>query len=283
MKLQLNLLKNTEPMFVQYIDDFYVEKATETETYNHHKLVVLLTDDLVAVLENKCIGGKKGDVLLFNPEEIHFGRFLRQRNYRFLEIYIPVSFLEDSFYSYENVKRIFRDNSDTRINCITGTPAEKAEIVKIAEKIILLAMNYTKENDIELFACILEILIMSSKLYDKSKSITWSDIVTPPQVLQSINYISEHYSESISVESIAYECGCSVAYLSRLFKRYFGVSLYNYVLEYRINKAKALLSLDCSVTEVCYLTGFNDCSNFINKFKKMTGITPLQYKKNFIQ
>ena len=70
-----------------------------------------------------------------------------------------------------------------------------------------------------------------------------------------------------------------VAYLSRLFKQYVGTSVYNYITVTRIANAQKLLKNGATVTEACFCSGFEDCSNFIRTFKKLTGETPLGYKK----
>ena len=278
MKIQLDILKNSKPLVIQYVSSVFNESDTDTEIYDTCKLSVFLTDGLVAIVNNKLIGGEKGDILLFNPREIHFGRFIRQGNHRFLEIYFPYSFFE-SFCNCGDLTYVFDDASPERINCIKGSVNERIEIMEMAERIVSLISEGAPENNMEIYACILRLLTMSTKLYEKSKNAKVDDAVTPSYVIRCIEYISEHYSEKIKVEDVASMLGCSVAYLSRLFKKYVGMSLYDYIVEYRINIAKAILKTDCSVTEACYLSGFGDCSNFIGKFKKITGVTPLQYKK----
>ena len=278
MKRELQILKNERPLHLQYINCVFPESDTETEIYDTCKLVVLLTDDLVAILNEKLIGGKKGDILLFSPDEIHFGRFLRQGNHRFLEIYFPLSFLEDVFYDADTLSLLFSDSSENRINCLRGNPNEIVEITECAEKIITLLQEESKINTIEIFMHILKILTVSTALYKKSKENSVSDITTPSYVIRTIEYIAKHYSEKIKIYDISSTLGCSEAYLSRLFKKYTGISIYGYITGHRINMAKKFLKSDLSVTEVCYLTGFNDCSNFIETFKKLTGYTPLKYK-----
>lgn len=280
MKIQLNILKSGKPIHIQYINGMFAESDTETEVYDTCKLVVLLTDDLVAILDNKLIGGKKGDILLFNPDEIHFGRFLRQGNYRFLEIYFPLSFFDDVFCDAGNLMHIFNDSAENRINCIRPNPSEIVEITESAEQIVSLIHENSANKNIEIFMHILKIVCRCSDMYEKSKK-TSSTTETPSHVIRTIEYIAAHYTEKIRIGDIASLLGCSEAYLSRLFKKYVGISIYGYLTEHRINMAKKFLKNDCSVTEVCYLTGFNDCSNFIENFKKITGITPLQYKKLF--
>lgn len=100
-----------------------------------------------------------------------------------------------------------------------------------------------------------------------------------PEIITRVMYfISEHYSEKISLTELAKISNCSVTYLSRIFKQSTGMTLYNYITSVRVSNAQTLLRENLSVTEVCFLCGFNDCSNFINTFKKITGKTPSKFQ-----
>lgn len=72
-------------------------------------------------------------------------------------------------------------------------------------------------------------------------------------------------------------------YLIRLFKELTGTTPYRYIMLIRVDEAKKLLRhTRLSVKEVGEQTGFCDTKNFITNFKKFTGLTPLQFRKNCI-
>ena len=72
------------------------------------------------------------------------------------------------------------------------------------------------------------------------------------------------------------------SYLSRLFKEETGISLTEYINQQRIRAAKNYLQLDTTtITEVAFMVGYNDVNYFIKRFKKIVGLTPTQYRKNF--
>lgn len=96
----------------------------------------------------------------------------------------------------------------------------------------------------------------------------------------AIEYISNHFSEKITVEEIARKMGYSTIYLSKTFKKDTGKSLYTYLTEYRISKSTILLKEGYNVTETIYSVGFNDCSNFICTFKKVIGVSPHKYRNS---
>lgn len=94
-----------------------------------------------------------------------------------------------------------------------------------------------------------------------------------------IGHIQCHYKSKLDMEALAQIACMSKYYLIRLFKSHTGVSPYEFLINYRINKAKELLkTTEYSVGEICTLAGFNDYSHFIREFKKVVGMTPLKYR-----
>ena len=92
-------------------------------------------------------------------------------------------------------------------------------------------------------------------------------------------YIQEHYAHSISMENMAAHFHYSTHYLARVFKRKYGCSPMDYVIQTRINRAKHLLSeTEAQIREVAESVGYKDLFYFSRMFKRTTGETPAQYK-----
>jgi two-component system response regulator YesN len=71
------------------------------------------------------------------------------------------------------------------------------------------------------------------------------------------------------------------AYLGQIFKKRYGVSFGDYLHQYRMEKAKELLKhSDFKIYEISEKLGYKCPDNFIEKFEKINGLTPLQYRKN---
>lgn len=99
-------------------------------------------------------------------------------------------------------------------------------------------------------------------------------------VLQSLNYIAEHYMEhDISITTIAGHLGVSENHLSHVFKKETSYTVIGYLTQYRIHAAMKHLQ-DCrlKVYEVAQLVGYRDVTYFASTFKKLTGISPSEYQ-----
>ena len=87
--------------------------------------------------------------------------------------------------------------------------------------------------------------------------------------------------EDLTADQLCQQVYISQQYLSRLFVRYLGCSVYEYLTSYRITKAKELLLTrrERKIQEIGRDVGYTDSSHFIVMFRKLTGMTPSQFRK----
>ncbi len=99
-------------------------------------------------------------------------------------------------------------------------------------------------------------------------------------VLDAINIVKSHYSTQLHLQDIADELQISKSYLITVFKKHMGISLTDYITEYRMKVAKDLLALKrFKIYEICYKVGYNDIKSFRNAFKKAHGFLPTEADK----
>lgn len=99
-------------------------------------------------------------------------------------------------------------------------------------------------------------------------------------IRSAVEYVEYNFDKDISLKDMASAACCSEFHFSRIFKRVTGYSPYEYLLKYRINRAKSLLKDgNFTVEEIAGLVGFGSISNFIRTFKSLEDMTPLKYRK----
>lgn len=97
-------------------------------------------------------------------------------------------------------------------------------------------------------------------------------------------YLQEHLAEDLSLSVLAEEFHLNPQYISQLFKNEIGVNFLSYLTNIRMEKAKKLLlSTSISVAEVAEKSGYGDYRVFTKVFKKSEGITPSQYRRDFLE
>jgi AraC family transcriptional regulator len=105
--------------------------------------------------------------------------------------------------------------------------------------------------------------------------------VAPRSVINAMKYIHENYSGEVSLADIASAAHLSSYHLTRVFKKATGMSPHQYLVQVRVNSARALLTAgagDRSLAEIAAAVGFADQSHLTRHFKRMLGITPKQLR-----
>ena len=103
-------------------------------------------------------------------------------------------------------------------------------------------------------------------------------------ILLITRYLQEHLAEEISLSVLAEEFHLSAQYISQLFKSEIGVGFLAYLTNIRMEQAKKLLlSTPLSIAEVSEQSGYSDYRVFTKVFKKAEGITPSQYRRDFLE
>lgn len=95
---------------------------------------------------------------------------------------------------------------------------------------------------------------------------------------RAISYIKEHFSEEIGVKDIALAAGLQSNYFSAVFRKHTGNSPVEYLLRYRVFQAERMLAQGLYVTETAFACGFNSLAHFSYQFKKLTGVSPREYR-----
>ncbi|GAA2967568.1 helix-turn-helix domain-containing protein [Lentilactobacillus parakefiri] len=101
-----------------------------------------------------------------------------------------------------------------------------------------------------------------------------------PMIKRAVDYILLNLGHSMTLNQVSKSIGTNRSYLSRKFKQETGLTITDYINHRRIVLAKQYLSSQqLPITDVAFMTGFNDLNYFIRVFKKLTGQTPLQFRQ----
>ena len=97
-------------------------------------------------------------------------------------------------------------------------------------------------------------------------------------------YVENNYTFDISMQEVAEDMGYSDAYFSKLFKQYFNQNFTAYLTEYRIKKAKELLTdTNNSIKDISRMVGYEDSNYFAKIFKRIVGEIPSKFRENLIE
>lgn len=99
------------------------------------------------------------------------------------------------------------------------------------------------------------------------KQICYSNDKQIKTVIDIKNYIDRHYDIDLNLDFLSYSMFVSKYHLLRLFKKYYGITPRQYLIDKRIEKSKEKLKNNLSVTETCFAVGFESLGSFSVLFK----------------
>ena len=100
-------------------------------------------------------------------------------------------------------------------------------------------------------------------------------------LMKARNFIDNNLCGAIDLQTISESSQLSKFHLIRLFKRCYGITPHRYLIEKRVGLAKKLLRSGRTVMETCFAIGFDSPNSFSATFRKYTGLSPSDYKKQF--
>ncbi len=116
---------------------------------------------------------------------------------------------------------------------------------------------------------------------DMDTSVTFEEKRLSSYIERGVSYIADHYAEDIKMLDVADYCGLSESHFRRIFEESMSMKPLDYLNMIRIDKACEIIqNTDVSMEEIGYRVGYQTPSTFNRNFKKITGKTPYQWKKD---
>jgi AraC-like DNA-binding protein len=194
--------------------------------------------------------------------------------------FLPEAFGNDFFEmpEHKNIKQLFQ-KSKMGINIEGET---KATIVKFMRELLQLK---GAASIIKLLQ-ILDVLANSIEcsFLNGENNLNYQTEKESERMNAILQYLFENFSKTIDLETIAQVARLSPNAFCRYFKQRTNKTFGSFLSELRINHAcKLIIETDKAIGTICYDSGFNNFSNFNRYFKEQKGVTPLEYRKRFMQ
>lgn len=268
---------------------------TEKKTFHLHKqpeLIFPLSDNLKCKFEGGAIHIPRNSILLLDPMNLHYiyseeGSGICDR----YVLYFSANYLSSLHASQDiNLLECFYLHREAPPLVLTVPETYLWEIRTLLEQMD----HYHKleqEDSPDILKCALHtkflfgrfMLFVNQFFFSQYRSrIPASMEFYASQVYEICEYIQRHYEEDLSVEELTRIFPVSKTQLYYIFKRISGVTVSDYLTEYRISQAKELLiNSDLSVEMISQKAGYKNISSFSRIFKQKTAYSPLQYRKKY--
>jgi AraC-like DNA-binding protein len=142
-------------------------------------------------------------------------------------------------------------------------------------------MNYYNNEDILLIqSSLVDALSYLILNYTSHTKKSFENIFDDKRVVKnSYEFICDNLDTDFNLEQLARNSNMSKYHFLRVFKKEFGITPHNFIINQRINKAINLIKNDVSLSQASLQVGFNDQSHFTRNFKKLYGYTPSRINK----
>ncbi|WP_344976484.1 AraC family transcriptional regulator [Compostibacter hankyongensis] len=157
------------------------------------------------------------------------------------------------------------------------------------ERLSQLLLLATKAENLDRIVALISILKILSETRDyQTVSPAYTFYPSGEQETERLNavynYTLSHYNKVITLDEIAAISNLTVTSFCRYFKLMTRKTYYDFLTEIRINHACRFLIEDKhSIAQISDRCGFYNIPNFYRQFKKVTGVTPMTYKRNYLQ
>ncbi|MBN9485108.1 MAG: hypothetical protein BGO70_11020 [Bacteroidetes bacterium 43-93] len=211
---------------------------------------------------NKQVPAHAGCVVVINPYEIHANSYFDDDSWKYRTIYVSrelMQYVQQQTGMFKGKDLWFPNNL-----------LEDRYLYRL-----LLQFHKDEKDRVETLHVILAYLVQ------QYGDIRPENFRIDNSITEAGHYISNHFTERLTVEELAARVGMDKFKFIRSFKKQMGLTPMSYMLLQRINRSKLLISENMPITSVALETGFYDQSHFIHCFRKYIGIAPLAYKKGY--
>lgn len=242
------------------------DNMTKSHFHNYFELYYLETGERYHMLNDELYHIHAGEFILFAPYIMHHSYGEENMPFRRLLTYFVPSEIDNP-----EVKEALLEKSGVY-------KIEKQSSKKIHEIMEALLAEQSSEDEYSddyqhhlVNVLGLQLLRLEHKRMSPAKNNRISNILT---------YIHEHYNEDITLELLSQQFFISPYYLCREFKRITNTTVVSYVNTTKImNAQRKIMETDLNFTQISEITGFSNVTHFNRVFKKMTGMTPSEYRK----
>lgn len=216
-----------------------------------------------------------GDIALINLFEPHqFGLSSAMPHIRYC-ISLDSNFLISMCSENSNLLSIFNGNNHNYpVIHLDGTDFSKyVQILSRFEQIKLIHGRDIMERSL-----LFELLANLYNDYYDGTGQNPTDANHITTITKLVRFVNDHIAENLSLEVLADVVNFSTFYMCRMFKKYTGYTVNQYIMTKRIEKAKSLLTGNLPISAICIQAGFHNYSCFYKAFINSSGISPSEYR-----
>lgn len=230
-------------------------------------------------IQNRTYPVVKGDIVLINRYDIHKTMNSHNATHERILVYFQKEFLSSVIDQADNINLLdcFQSNRKVMRLKVTDQAFVQSILIKMVEEDKRKQKGYMTYQRILL----VELLLFINRYMEQCEQVGVEFSSHLHRKMSEIAlYLMENYKNRLSLKLVAEKFFITPCHLSRAFKKVTGFTFIEYLNSIRIKEAQKLLKeTKKSVMQISELTGFDSQTHFGRVFKGITGLSPLQYRK----
>lgn len=282
----LNLLDNYQELEMTnerldvHEDVSYTKDMVSLHSHSFYEILFCKSGNLQYLLSDTRYQIQSNDVIFVPPGVSHRPLFLEQLSvpYRRIVLWASTEFIDLLNRSFSVVEQHSELSKPQISHIMRPSGMLSHQIEQLFDNLLLEKSKCRPGSELyciglftQLFCLFCRISFYQDSYLPKPETTALTDEI--------IHYIENHFSEEISLKSVAAEFLISQSALSHLFKKQMDTSFYRLVTQRRLIEAKNYILSGIPIKEVPKLCGFSDYSVFYKAFVKEYGISPKQFQK----
>lgn len=252
--------------------------------HDQYEILLCLSDDMFCKVNDSQHTVGTNTLMLFNNMDLHhFGTVKTKTDNRRYVLNFKPEYLDNTITSQTDLYSCFLFRPFDGGHILPLTKQQSSELQRQFEKILSHLQADSDEcydNDLYVHLLLAEVLLTINGVYRKHYHISNTDQGVKQRVIyEIIDYVHDNYSNRISLDFLAKEFYINKYNLCKAFREVTGVTFNQYLINWRITKAKQFLLNGKSVDWACAESGFNDLSHFSRTFKNKIGLSPKQFQQ----
>jgi AraC-like DNA-binding protein len=250
---------------LELVEACYIDFEFPRHWHDTYVIEVVEQGEDVCDCQGKTISAHAGEIIVINPHEAHTGRPLGAPPLKYRCFYPTIAMMREvsGIDSAEFVPQFPNVLSDTRL-----------------ARMLLRVHLFANGKSPALQSQTLLHDALSSLVERHALGGSFRDGCFQPPLIKNVKeYLSDNFSENVTLDDLSRVSGMSPFHLLRTFRSTVGLAPHEYLISVRIERARALLMRGVDIARVACETGFCDQSHLNKHFKRILGITPGQYIK----
>lgn len=277
----LSYYHNTQENFhIQKVEEAY--EAKKPHTHEYFQIYYIAKGGLCHFIGNRVSRLRQGDMFIIPPGAVHY--ITPEPNTIFYSFSFMPDFLGEAKQTGKLVSLFLRDLL-TRKDILPKVSIASEDIFymeTIMERMLVEfeCKEFGFQEIIHSYAVLL-IAVLARNYFEKNTLPEYYDN-NKQFVLHCIEYIENHFTEQITLDDISKRSTMSKSSFCKLFHKLTGHSFNSYLNLCRIKKSTEYIKNGYKITAIYGLCGYTDFSTFHRNFKKIMGISPMEFKMNSI-